>query len=85
MPKTQMSFRKFSARYFACTAGLWLLIVTAYAIWAFLIPHDFTFGPDIGPVASFVFFVTFYSIPYAVMALAFYLLFASAHSDGGGS
>jgi len=75
-------FRKMSKARFILTAiGFWLLLVGAYAVWGFVIPHDFTFGPEIGPLASFTYFVAIYTIPYAVVSLILFVLAFGGDTD----
>jgi hypothetical protein len=62
---------------------LWAALVAAYAIWAFLIPHEFVFGPEIGAIASFVFFVVAYSVPYLFGAVVLYLGIVRPSNSGG--
>ena len=75
------SHRKFAGRYFLITLLLWLILVAAYATWAFLIPHDFDFGGQIGPLAGFLFFVILYSLPYAIVSLIIFFLISPASEE----
>ena len=64
---------------------VWSVFVAAYAIWAFVIPHKFTFGPEIGATASFVFFVVRGSVPYwavvFILCISPFLSASSHHND----
>ena len=50
--------------YWLSALCLWLLLLAAFAAWAFLAPHPPHFAPEIGVFASFIFFSTIYSAIY---------------------
>jgi len=85
MPKSQVNLRKFAARYFLGAVLLWIVLVATYAVWVFVVPHSFTFGPEIGPAASFVVFVILYSVPYVLVVLALFWLVALSSANGSGN
>ena len=74
MPRSNRPQPKFGTRYFLMAMLIWLALVTAYAAWAFLIPHNFEFGGQIGPLGGFLAFVILYSVPYAIAALLIFFL-----------
>jgi hypothetical protein len=45
---------------------IWLIFVVSYAVWIFVIPHDYLIGPEVGPLAAYFLFASVYSIPYAI-------------------
>jgi len=65
---------KSRVRFALCAICIWLALVVAYSAWAFFVPHDFTYGPEIGPTASFIFFVAAYSVPYFIVATILFVI-----------
>ena len=59
--------RKFVSQYIRVAFALWLLLVAALAIYAFVIPHGPNFAPEIGVWGSFVFFAVTYSFVYLAL------------------
>ena len=74
MTRPQETQYKFAARFIRGALLLWLVLVAAFAVWVFAVPHGATFAPEIGPPATFVAFVVLYSLPYAIAVLAIFLL-----------
>jgi hypothetical protein len=60
--------RKFISHYIRVALVLWFVLVAALAIYAFVIPHEPNFAPEIGVWGSFVYFAVMYSFVYFVLA-----------------
>jgi len=45
----------------------WLALIVEFAVWVFVIPHTAPpFGPEIGPVGSFIFFSIMLSVQFII-------------------
>jgi hypothetical protein len=44
----------------------WLTFIFAFAVWGFVLPHPEPFAPEIGPLASFIFFGILLSLPFGI-------------------
>jgi len=75
MPEQQAK-QKTIVTYSLWVFGVWLLLVSAYAAWMFIVSSGSGPTPELGYSATFIFFVVCYSIPYFVLAFGIYGLAA---------
>jgi len=59
---------------------LWVILIALYTIFVFLIPHNSTFGPEIGRNATFIFFSVVFTVVYFFLAFLFGVAFFSTTS-----